>query len=71
MMEPDDIETTWKATTMHCPNCGDIVCGYKNSDGTVKLQCSICGVNMVLKRMGRRHDRVDIYAPVGQARING
>ena len=45
---------------IHCSNCGNIVCGYKNSDGAVKLKCSTCGANMVLKQMGRRHDCVDI-----------
>lgn len=64
-METDGKETTWKVTSLHCPNCGGIVQGYTNYEGAVKLSCRICGVKMVMKRMGRRHDRVDIYAPAG------
>lgn len=53
----------------HCPNCGELVQGVKNEDGVAKGTCRKCGSCMVRKYMGRRHDRVEIYAPKGQERI--
>lgn len=38
--------------------------------GTVKVKCSVCGAVMYSKPMGRRHDRIDIFAPCGQERIS-
>jgi ribosomal protein S27E len=62
-------ENTWKPITIHCPNCGTITTGYKNNEGTVKLECRICRVTIIYKQMGRRHDRIDIYALEGQERL--
>ena len=69
-MGTEDNETTWKELSLHCPNCGGIVRGYTNHEGMVKLQCRICGVNMVIKQMGRRHNRVDIFSATGKDRLN-
>ena len=62
-------ENTWNPIQIHCPNCGTIITGYKNNEGTLKLECRICRVKMIYKQMGRRHDRIDIYAPEGQERL--
>lgn len=59
----------WKPVSWHCANCGSIVKGYRDSKGVVKVQCSVCGAVMYSKPMGRRHDRIEIYAPYGQERI--
>ena len=56
---------------MECPNCGEISVGYKNSSGTIKVECSKCHAVMVRKVMGRRHDRIDIYAPKGEVNETG
>ena len=28
--------------SMHCPNCGHKVTGYKDEDGGVRIKCDIC-----------------------------
>ena len=53
----------------HCPNCGALVQGIKNGDGVAKGECRSCGSSMVRKFMGRRHDRLDVYAPKGQESV--
>lgn len=53
----------------HCPNCGALVQGIKNGDGIAKGECRSCGSSMVRKFMGRRHDRLDVYAPKGQESV--
>lgn len=45
----------WRPFSWHCPNCGEISVGYKNSSGTIKVECSKCHAVMVRKVMGRRH----------------
>lgn len=61
----------WRPFSWHCPNCGEISVGYKNSSGTIKVECSKCHAVMVRKVMGRRHDRIDIYAPKGEVNETG
>ena len=61
----------WRPFSWHCPNCGGISVGYKNSSGTIKVECSKCHAVMVRKVMGRRHDRIDIYAPKGEVNETG
>lgn len=39
--------------------------------GTIKVECSKCHAVMVRKVMGRRHDRIDIYAPKGEVNETG
>ena len=58
---------TWQSFSWHCPNCGEISAGYKNASGTVKVECAKCHAVMVRRIMGRRHDRIDIYAPRHEA----
>ena len=47
-----------------------LVQGIKNGDGIAKGECRSCGSSMVRKFMGRRHDRLDVYAPKGQENKN-
>lgn len=61
----------WQAFSWHCPNCGEIAVGYKNSKGTIKVECPKCHAVMVRTIMGRRHDRIDIYAPKGEVNETG
>ena len=42
----------WRPFSWHCPNCGEISVGYKNSSGTIKVECSKCHAVMVRKVMG-------------------
>ncbi|MCD7778902.1 MAG: hypothetical protein LUH47_10465 [Clostridiales bacterium] len=58
----------WIPFRWHCPNCGVLVTGYKNKQGTIKVECKRCRSVMVRKLMGVRHDCIDIYAPKGQVR---
>ena len=43
--------------------------GYEGKDGATRMTCDRCQTVMVSKRIGRRHDRIDIYAPAGQEHI--
>jgi ribosomal protein S27E len=59
----------WRSRKIYCPNCRQLVIGYEGKDGITRMTCDRCGTVMVSKSMGRRHDRIDIYAPRGQERI--
>ena len=37
----------WRPFSWHCPNCGEISVGYKNSSGTIKVESSKCHAVMV------------------------
>lgn len=63
-----ECKLTWKQSALHCPNCGGLVSGSRNIEGQIRFQCYLCGVRIVLKQMGRRHDRIDVYARDGQVR---
>ena len=43
----------WVPFSWHCPNCGALVTGYKNAQGTIKLECERCRVVMVRSFKGR------------------
>ena len=60
----------WIRAIVHCPNCGTIVTGYRDKEGSAKMQCATCQAIMVTKRVSRRHERIDLYAPQGQIAIN-
>ncbi len=54
---------SWRPQKMYCPNCSQAVTGYEGKNGVIKMSCGRCGTALVRKPMGRRHDRIDIYAP--------
>lgn len=56
----------WISLSWHCSNCGNIVQGFKNSKGNIKVECNKCHVIMIRTIKGRRHDTIDLYAPRGQ-----
>lgn len=60
------MQNTWKPTKRLCTNCGQVIIGYRNDKGLVKLQCPKCGLVMVSKRMSRRNERIDITPPPGE-----
>ncbi len=60
------MQDTWKPTRRHCINCGQVLTGYRNENGLVKLQCARCGLVMVSKRISRRRERIDITPPHGE-----
>lgn len=57
--------TEWTPFSWYCPNCGILVTGYKNAQGTVKLECKHCHAVMVRTFKSRRKDTIDLYAPAG------
>lgn len=65
----DDISTDhngaeqWKAFSWHCPNCGTIVTGYRNSKGTIKTECNKCHCVMVRITKRRQVNEISIYPP--------
>ncbi len=59
-----------KPVKVHCLNCHNEVIGFRDDTGITKIQCPRCGSVSVSKVMGRRHVRVDIFAPKGQELIN-
>lgn len=58
----------WIPFSWHCSSCGNVVTGYKNQNGDIKVQCSRCHVVMVRKFRNKKHDTIDVYAPKGQER---
>lgn len=60
----------WKPAVMYCVNCAEKIVGYRNADGKVKVECPRCGVKYVSQRKSRRHEQIDVYAPVGQVALN-
>jgi len=53
----------WIPFTWYCPNCGATVIGFKNQQGSIKLECQRCRIVMVKTFRGRRHELIEIYAP--------
>ena len=53
----------WNLYTCYCPNCGSLSQGYQNTLGAVKMICRSCQAVVIRTRIGRRHHRLDIYAP--------
>lgn len=49
-------------------NCGALLYGYRNDEGKIKYECKRCGTVAVRVQKGRRHDKIDLYAPEGQIR---
>ena len=60
----DDIEVEqWKPFSWHCPNCGTIVTGYRNSKGSIKTECDKCHCVMVRITKRREVNEISIYPP--------
>ncbi len=55
-----------KAVRVHGLNCHNEVVGIQDETGKTKIHCPKCGAITISKVMGRRHIRVDIFAPQGQ-----
>lgn len=62
------VQTKEKAEHMYCSNCGALLYGYRNDEGKIKYECKRCGTVAVRVQKGRRHDKIDLYAPEGQIR---
>lgn len=58
----------WTPIPMYCSNCGELLYGYRNDEGKIKYECKRCGTVAVRVQKGRRHDKIDLYAPEGQLR---
>ena len=56
----------WTPIPMYCSNCGALLYGYRNDEGKIKYECKRCGTVAVRVQKGRRHDKIDLYAPEGQ-----
>ena len=59
----------WTAIRWYCCNCGTLVIGFQNSNGTIKAECNRCRACMVRKYKTKGHDIIDIFAPPGMYRI--
>ena len=59
----------WIPFSWHCSNCGNVVTGYKNQNGDIKVQCSKCHVVMIRKFKSKKHDTIDVSAPKGLERL--
>lgn len=56
-------QENWRIISWYCPNCGNLVSGYPNADGNIKVTCRKCATDMVMKTKGRRHSTLETYAP--------
>jgi len=59
-----------KPVKVLCNNCKNTVIGIRDTNGLTKIRCPRCGTVTVFSLMGRRHVRLDIYAPQGQEFID-
>lgn len=59
----------WTIYSWYCPNCKNKVSGLKNSKNQIRATCDQCGVEMVRKIVGRKHDVINMYAPVGMEHL--
>lgn len=59
-------QDNWRTVSWYCPNCGNLVSGYPNADGIIKVTCCKSGTEMVMKIKGRRHNTLEVYAPKAQ-----
>lgn len=55
---------------MHCPNCGVLSVGYRDTEGRCHFQCKKCSVVMVRTYKNRRHDMIEITVPQGRERLS-
>lgn len=62
-------QTSWRLKQIFCPNCRHLVNGYEDKNGITRMTCDQCGAVIIRKAMGRRHDRIELYAPRGQEHI--
>ena len=53
----------WIKEAMYCPNCGNLVSGYRNKKGLVKKRCEHCGVLLYSKRITRRRIDIQVNKP--------
>lgn len=53
----------WRSFSWHCVNCGQLVQGFKNKNGEIKVQCNVCHSCMVRIPKGRRTDFFRVTAP--------
>ena len=65
----DECKDTWYPFSWYCPNCGTKLIGFINAEGMIKVECKRCLAVSVRKVMGRRHNRIDVYAPKGQETV--
>ena len=64
-----DRKEEWRPLSWYCPNCASQLYGYEDASGMTKAECRKCHSISVRKVMGRRHNRIEIYAPKGQVTI--
>lgn len=56
---------TWRPFISYCPNCSNKLVGFPDESGMVRIRCRKCMAEVKRKRLGRKHDRLDLYAPEG------
>lgn len=55
----------------YCPNCGNMVYGHYDEEGSARLTCKKCGIRMTMHHKSRRQSRLDLIAPAGQQFLYG
>lgn len=53
----------WTPFSWHCPHCGNLTQAHMSANGTMKTKCASCCTVLVRRKIGRRHIRLDVYAP--------
>lgn len=59
----------WVPFSWHYVNCGNIVTGFRNSRGDIKVECKRCKTAMIRTLKTSKHDILKVYAPEGMERI--
>ena len=64
-MQPKQ-QASWHSKHFYCPNCRQLIHGFEGKDGITRMICAKCRSVIICETMGRRHDRIDVYAPRDQ-----
>ncbi len=53
----------YKEVKMYCPNCGQLLMGYKRADGTVFMTCGKCHVVLCSKLVSKKKASIRVEYP--------
>ena len=47
----------WTPIPMHCANCGQLNYGYRNEEGKIKYECTVCGITIPYSSQGMAYGK--------------
>ena len=56
-------ETKSRQVKFRCPNCWNMGMVWRDEHRVIRYECPQCRAATISKQIGRRHIRLDVYAP--------